>query len=99
MDELYEFLKDPDSKWEYCRGNKEVIITEVLDILAKNGYNAVLKNKENGHIWIKTDLNVVISYYPTTGTIAGYDWNQHRGIESVLAILNRTSKKKEQTNG
>ena len=47
MDELYEFLKDPINKWEYCSKNKEVIITEALDILAKNGYNAILKNKAN----------------------------------------------------
>ena len=95
MDELYEFLKDPMNKWEYCSKNKEVIITEALDILAKNGYNAILKNKANGHIWIKTDMNIIISYYPTTGTIAGYDCEQFRGIETLLEILERTSKKRE----
>lgn len=66
---------------------KESIILDALETIKKNGYKCELMNRQNGHIHVYTKHGVVLNFYPTTGTIAGYDWEKIRGIDMLLQIL------------
>jgi len=69
------------------REQKESMILTAMEVLKKNGYEYRLCNKQNGHIQVKSRRNVIYNFYPTTGTIAGYDWNETKGIDALLQIL------------
>lgn len=65
---------------------RETAILDALDAIKKNGFQCRLCNKQNGHIQVISRLGRIINFYPTTGTIAGYDWYQFSGIECLLRI-------------
>lgn len=67
--------------------HKESVILSALDVLRKNGYPCILRNKQNGHIQVKSAHGVIYNFYPTTGTIAGFDWETIKGIDMLLKIL------------
>jgi hypothetical protein len=67
--------------------HKESVILSALDLLRKKGYPCVLRNKQNGHIQVKSAHGIIYNFYPTTGTIVGFDWETVRGIDMLLQIL------------
>lgn len=67
--------------------HKESIILSALDVLEKNGFECRLRNKQNGHIQVKSAHDIIYNFYPTTGTIAGFDWETTKGIDMLLQIL------------
>ena len=66
---------------------KESIILTAINVLEKNGYIVRLRNKQNGHLQVISKRGVCYNFYPTTGTIAGYDWDKVNGIDALLRIL------------
>lgn len=71
---------------DYLR-HKEYIILDALDTIKKNGYDCRLLNMQNGHIQCLSKHGVKVNFYPTTGTIAGYDWEKISGLDALLQIL------------
>lgn len=67
--------------------HKESIILSAIEVLEKNGFECRLRNKQNGHIQVKSVHGIVYNFYPTTGTIAGFDWETTKGIDMLLQIL------------
>lgn len=67
--------------------HKESIILSAIDTLEKNGYQCRLRNKQNGHIQVLSTHGIIYNFYPTTGTIAGFDWETTKGIDMLLQIL------------
>lgn len=73
--------------FDWAREDKERAILTAIETLEKNGYATRLKNKQNGHLQITSKHGVVFNYYPTTGTVAGYDWDSARGTDDLLQLL------------
>lgn len=67
--------------------HRESIILDALETIKKNGYKCRLMNRQNGHIQVISKHGIIHNYYPTTGTIAGYDWETTRGIDMLLQVL------------
>lgn len=71
---------------EYQR-HKESVILDALEVIKKNGYKCQLMNRQNGHIQAVSKNGIVLNFYPTTGTIAGYDSEAINGMDMLLQIL------------
>ena len=67
--------------------HKEVVILNALDVIHKRGFECRMCNKQNGHIQAISNKGRIINYYPTTETIAGYDFETVHGLDSLLKIL------------
>lgn len=71
---------------EYIQ-HKETIILDALEVIKKNGFECRLLNKQNGHIQAISKNGIILNFYPTTGTIAGYDYDSIQGLDCLLSLL------------
>lgn len=71
---------------EYKLREKNQKITNALESLKKEGIKCVLSNYQNGHIKAKSKHGRILSYYATTGTIAGYMDTTVEGLDSFIAL-------------
>jgi len=72
---------------EFVLRDKNEKINNALMNLKKAGFECVLSNYQNGHIKAKNRHGVIMSYYATTGTIAGYLGTNVQGIDEFIRIL------------
>ena len=86
--EQYHDLWKAERK-EYTLRDKNRKITNALESLKKHGIESVLCNYQNGHIKAKTKHGVILSYYATTGTIAGYRDTAVEGLDAFIELCNR----------
>jgi hypothetical protein len=61
-------------------------IVSALESIRKHGIECVLCNYQNGHIKAKTKHGRVLSYYATTGTIAGYWGTPVEGLDYFIEM-------------
>lgn len=66
--------------------DKNEKITNALQSLKKQGIKCVLSNYQNGHIKAETKHGIILSYYATTGTIAGYLWTNVEGLDEFIRM-------------
>lgn len=71
---------------EFLLRDKNERITMALQSLKKEGIECVLSNYQNAHIKAKTKHGVILSYYATTGTIAGYWGTTVEGLDEFIRI-------------
>lgn len=73
---------------EYMLRDKNHKITNALESLKNNGIEGILCNYQNGHIKAKTKHGTILSYYATTGTIAGYRETSVEGLDAFIDLCN-----------
>lgn len=66
---------------------KNELIVHALEALTARGFKPVLSCYDNGHIKTKSKRGKTLSYYATTGTIAGYLGTNINGIEEYIRLL------------
>ena len=64
---------------------REVKVLHAQEVIRKAGFVCVLLNQQNGHLQCYTKRGNKVSYYPSTGTIAGYDTVE--GLDDLLKVL------------
>lgn len=74
---------------EYLLRDKNEKINAALMNLRAEGIECVLSNYQNGHIKAKNRHGVVMSFYATTGTIAGYKDTNVEGLDDFIRLLKR----------
>lgn len=65
---------------------KHYLITNALESLRKNGIECKLNNWQNGCITAMTKNGRIMTYYATTGTIAGYGETTMSGLETFITL-------------
>lgn len=60
------------------------IVRMAINALRANGISFDMPNPQNGQLNCRTRHGVIVSYYPTTGTIAGYD--DLRGLDDLIKL-------------
>lgn len=63
---------------------KSDLIRSAISAVSKAGVKFTAPNPQNGQLNCYTRHGVIVSYYPTTGTIAGYDHLQ--GLNDLIAL-------------
>lgn len=71
----------------YRLAEKNNKIVNALESIKKHGFECVLCSYQNGHIKAKTKHGRILSYYATTGTIAGYGETPVKGLDNFIAML------------
>ena len=61
-------------------------ISSALEALKKAGIKCELANYQNGHIKAKSKHGIKMSYYATTGTIAGYLGTSVEGLDEFIEL-------------
>ena len=74
---------------EYVLRNKIEKIVNALESLKKHGIECKLCNYQNAHIKAKTKHGVILSYYATTETIAGYADTSVRGLDEFIRLCSK----------
>lgn len=62
-------------------------ITHALEAIKASGFNCLLKCWDNGHILTRSKSGKPLSYYATTGTIAGYYDTPVAGLDEYIRLL------------
>jgi hypothetical protein len=70
----------------YLLQEKNEQIVSALESIRKHGIECVLCNYQNGHIKAKTKHGRILSYYATTGTIAGYWGTTVEGLDCFIEM-------------
>lgn len=70
----------------YRLEEKNLAITVALEGLKKHGIECKLCSYQNGHIRAKTAHGRILSYYATTGTIAGYGGTTVEGFDKFIEL-------------
>lgn len=71
---------------------KNEVIRNAIEVLCTRGYRAVLKDPTNGCIRVFGRNGRAVTYYATTGTIAGYMNTPIEGIDGVIELLEAYAK-------
>ena len=74
---------------EYTLREKNERITHALQSLKNEGIKCRLCDYQNGHIQAFTRHGIKLSYYATTGTIAGYKDTFVEGLEEFIRLCKR----------
>lgn len=74
---------------EFTYRQKNQSITTALESLKKRGIPCELSNYQNGHIKAKSRRGIILSYYATTGTIAGYADTAVNGLDEFIRLCER----------
>ena len=74
---------------EYVKRIKEENITNALQSLRKEGIKCELCCYQNAHIKAMTKHGVILNYYATTGTIAGYRDTSIEGLEELIRLCKK----------
>lgn len=61
-------------------------IAQALAALKAEGIKCKLMCQQNGHINAVTKHGIILAYYATTGTIAGYDKKTYAGLDSLIEL-------------
>lgn len=73
----------------YILKEKNENITNAMQSLKKEGIECVLCNYQNGHIKAKTKHGIILSYYATTETIAGYKDTDIKGLDEFIRLCRK----------
>lgn len=73
----------------YVLQEKNESITNAIQSLKKEGIECVLCNYQNAHIKAKTKHGVILSYYATTETIAGYKDTTVTGLDEFIRLCKK----------
>lgn len=68
---------------------KHYKISNALESIRRNGIECTLNNWQNGCITAKTKNGRILTYYATTGTIAGYRETTMKGLETFIDLCRR----------
>lgn len=71
---------------EFILRDKNEKITNALQSLKAEGIKCELSNYQNAHIKAITKHGVLMSYYATTGTIAGYAHTSVNGLDEFIRL-------------
>lgn len=71
---------------DYTLKSKTRAISSALEALKKAGIKCELANYQNGHIKAMSIHGISMSYYATTGTIAGYSDTTIEGIDEFISL-------------
>lgn len=74
---------------QYRRAKKAADIANALEAIKAAGYACRLMCQQNAHIQAISKHGVKMSYYATSGTIAGYDGTDCNGLDCFITLLNR----------
>lgn len=74
---------------QYRRAKKTADIANALEAIKAAGYACRLMCQENAHIQAISKHGVKMSYYATSGTIAGYDGTDCNGLDCFITLLSR----------
>lgn len=73
----------------YRLEEKNLLIVTALEGLKKQGIECKLCSYQNGHIKAKTVHGRILSYYATTGTIAGYNGTMVEGLDKFIELCKK----------
>ena len=76
-----------DQRKQYRLQEKNEQITHALEAIKAKGFQAILKNYDNGHIMARSRSGKLMSYYATTGTITGYWGTAIEGLDEFIRLL------------
>lgn len=71
---------------EYRYRKKAEQITHALESIRQEGINCMLCSQQNGHIKALSKHGIWMSYYATTGTIAGYGYTSVKGLDEFIRL-------------
>jgi hypothetical protein len=74
---------------QYRRAKKTTDIANALEAIKTAGYVCRLMCQENAHIQAISKHGVKMSYYATSGTIAGYYGTDYEGLDQFISLLGR----------
>lgn len=74
---------------DFCARKKEYQITNALESIKRNGIVCKLNNWQNGCITALSKHGRTLTYYATTGTIAGYGETSVKGLEMFIALCKK----------
>lgn len=87
MEQYFDLWKA--ERKEYTIRDKNERITHALQCLKNEGIKCRLCDYQNGHIQAITGHGIKLSYYATTGTIAGYKDTSVEGLEEFIRLCKR----------